>query len=142
MKHTDDYYIKRIKKILWDHFSFHSWCTPKDRGVYITSLHFVDWIKWFEERSLEVMYVHLKYLTTLDILKLKAMAIRRWYDNTYWYVDEKFDSISLIKSDCDAYIIWNMFDIHNQKKLLEHLTEDEIKLIWENNIKPFIPYMN
>lgn len=66
------------------------------------------------------------------------MAIRRWYDNTYWYVYEKFDDIKRITLDCDAYIIWNMFDVFNQQKLLEHLTDDEIKLIWENNINPLI----
>lgn len=137
-KHTDAYYIKRIKKILWDHFSFHSWCTSEDRGVYLTSKHLTSWIRWFEDRSYESLYNKLKSLSLLWILKLKAISIWKWYDDTYWYATEKINEVNRIMLHCDAYIIWNMFDIFNQKKLLEHLTDDEITLIWKNNINPLI----
>lgn len=138
MKHTDDYYIKRIKKILWDNYYFHDWCTPKDRGVYLTSKHLMEWISWFEARSYESLYNTLKSLDTLWILKLKAISIWNWYDDTYGYRTEKIEEVNRITLDCDAYIIWNMFDIFNQQKLIKHLTDKEIELIWINNINPLI----
>lgn len=137
-KHTDDYYIKRIKKILWDNYYFFSWTSTRDRGVYLTSKHLTDWIRWFEDRSYESLYEKLKSLSLLWILKLKAISIWKWYDDTYWYATEKINEVNRIMLHCDAYIIWNMFDIFNQKKLLEHLTDDEIELIWKNNINPLI----
>lgn len=137
-KHTDDYYIKRIKKILWDNYYFHDWCTPKDRGIYLTSKHLTDWIRWFEDRSYESLYEKLKSLSLLWILKLKAISIWKWYDDTYWYATEKINEVNRIMLHCDAYIIWNMFDTDNQQKLFKHLTDDEIELIWINNINPLI----
>lgn len=69
MKHTDKFYIERIKKYLhlvnnWnDIYIFNSRCTPTDRGVRIEHIdketHKTSIIR--EEKSRERLYNEVKY---------------------------------------------------------------------------------
>lgn len=55
-------------------------------------------------------------------IKDKAILLWKTYDNTYGYVDEKVDRIKTIKNFQDnAWYIVSMFDIDNQRKLLNLL---------------------
>lgn len=53
-----------------------------------------------------------------DIFKeMKETAIEIWktYDNTYWYVDEKLDTINSLENIQDnAMVFYRMFDWKNQ----------------------------
>ena len=61
-------------------------------------------------------------------LKEKAIGIWNAYDNEFGYVDEKVNSIKDIKNIQDNFMyILAMFDISNQRKLADKLS-DETKL--------------
>jgi len=58
-------------------------------------------------------------------LKKKAIEIWSEYDNTYGYADEKIGRIKDIKNIEDNFMYMvSMFDICNQKKLADKLSEE------------------
>lgn len=58
---------------------------------------------------------------------VKKCAIQIWntYDNTYWYATEKISAIKELKNiqDNTLYMV-QMFDIHNQTKLLSIVSDE------------------
>ena len=68
-------------------------------------------------------------------VKEKAIEIWKTYDNTYGYVDEKVDRIKDIKNIRDNMMfIVAMFDINNQGRLAEKLSEEARKEIRDRMI--------
>lgn len=74
--------------------------------------------------------------TTTDELfgELKREAITIWqgYDDTHGYASEKIAYINSIKNVQDNYGTFiGMFDVHNQRKLYDAVSDDGKKLIDE-----------
>jgi len=68
-------------------------------------------------------------------LKEKAIEIWQTYDNTYGYADEKVNRIKDIKNIGDNFMYMvAMFDIVNQKKLAEKMSEETKKAVKDRMI--------
>jgi hypothetical protein len=58
--------------------------------------------------------------------EIKKEAIKIWesYDDTYGYATEKINKVKDIKNIRDSVMfIFGMFDVHNQRKLMEALSD-------------------
>ena len=65
-------------------------------------------------------------------IKEQAIAIWKTYDDTYGYQTEKLKRISTLSNIRDnAMFIVAMFDVHNQAKLCNALSEDAAAYVWE-----------
>jgi hypothetical protein len=60
MKHTNNYWIKKIQKIYptEEGYSYREWCTPRERGVYIQDSQ--TWKRIIEAWSRESLYLKIK----------------------------------------------------------------------------------
>jgi hypothetical protein len=68
-------------------------------------------------------------------LKEKAIEIWQTYDNTFGYVDEKINRIKDIPNVNDNFMyIVAMFDIINQRKLADSLSEETRKQVRDRMI--------
>jgi len=68
-------------------------------------------------------------------LKEKAIEIWSGHDNTFGYVDEKVGAIKDIQNVKDNFMyIVSMFDLFNQKKLANNLSDDTRESIRERMI--------
>lgn len=64
--------------------------------------------------------------------ELKSIAIELWktYDDTHWYASEKVDHIRDLKNTSTNFIlIFQMFDIINQSKIISRASDDLIEAL-------------
>lgn len=61
---------------------------------------------------------------TFERIKLLAILIRRWYDNTHWYADKKIERVNSIANLDDQFVqFFMMFDESNRIKLANLIRE-------------------
>lgn len=61
-----------------------------------------------------------------------AIEIWKTYDDTYWYATEKIDRIKDLRNVTDnALYIISMFDLFNQRKLYEKLSQEALDYLRE-----------
>ena len=82
------------------------------------------------------MSQELYYTPPEDIYfeEMKKTAIEIWdsYDDTFWYATEKKNRIKDVQNIWDNFLyIFAMFDIHNQNKCLQKLSEECKKQVYD-----------
>lgn len=59
-----------------------------------------------------------------DDLYTVAKGIRQTYDDTHWYATAKINQMPTQNIEDNFMYIWQMFDVHNQEKILQKVSVD------------------